>query len=39
MLGILGALIVGVAGAVVLLGRGAVRPSSVPAVPLEPVVD
>jgi hypothetical protein len=38
MLGILGAVIVGVVGAVVLLGRGAV-PSSVPAAPLEPVVE
>jgi MFS family permease len=38
-LGIIGSVIVGVVGAAVLLGRGAVRPSVVPAAPLEPIVD
>lgn len=38
-LGILGAIIVGIVGGVVLLGRGALRPPPQPAPPLEPVVD
>jgi MFS family permease len=38
-LGILGAIIVGVTGGVVLLGRGAVGRTSQPAAPLEPVID
>jgi MFS family permease len=38
-LGILGAMIVGVVGAVVLLGRGVGRPPVPPAAPLEPVVE
>jgi predicted MFS family arabinose efflux permease len=38
-LGILGALIVGVVGAVVLVGRGAVRPPRLSAAPFEPIVE
>ena len=38
-LGILGAVIVGLSGAVVLWGRGAIRRSTRPAPPLEPIVE
>jgi hypothetical protein len=38
-LGILGAIIVGVTGAGVLLGRGAVGRTTQPAAPLEPAVE
>ena len=38
-LGIMGAMIVGAAGAIVLLRRGAIRPPPVPATPLEPIVE
>lgn len=39
VLGILGAMIVGLVGAVLLLRRGALRPPSAPAAPLEPIID
>jgi MFS family permease len=39
VLGILGAVIVGVVGGVLLIGRRAIRPPSLPAGPLEPVVE